>query len=476
MRLAGLSWVGLVLLLAGCATRDYDERSLDLDLAVLASVRQLPVAASPVRGDPLTLSGAIERACAADGTIAVLKAARAVADARKKAATDLQDPELRLSRDDGTGDAIENKAIPPAVPSVTRTAESSQSRAVGIRFFPPNPWTRDARVSAEEAGSNAARMDVRAAEWDVAMEVSRLFADIRFLSQDEGLLDQLVSVCDDTITLFQERAQARQVSRLDVLQVSQRRLQALAARDRVRRSLRESRRLLAMRVNLPLDQIVLADPKTPQPFSDPAILTNARVAVTGLAVRADLLALRWRCLAAQARVDEARAERIPWFSFIEASYANGEQDQQAREGASVSSEKSDRVEWRVDVGITIPLFSWSNHTPDLRRAESRQAAITLGEAIRNAGREVQDGLDAADSLRERQAEYAAQSEPVLRDLEATLRTLAEETGLPPEQILAAREQLLSLQRFQREQDYEFQKGVVALEDVLGTWLAPVEAR
>jgi outer membrane protein TolC len=319
-------------------------------------------------------------------------------------------------------------------------------------------------------------MDVRAAEWAVAMEVSRLFADIRFLSQDAGLLDQLVSVCDDTITLFQERAQARQVSRLDVLQVSQRRLQALAARDRVRRSLRESRRLLAMRVNLPLDQIVLADPKTPQPFSDPAILTNARVAVTGLAVRADLLALRWRCLAAQARVDEARAERIPWFSFIEASYANGEQDQQAREGASVSREKSDRVEWRVDVGITIPLFSWSNHTPDLRRAESRQAAITLGEAIRNAGREVQDGLDAADSLRERQAEYAAQSEPVLRDLEATLRTLAEETGLPPEQILAAREQLLSLQRFQREQDYEFQKGVVALEDVLGTWLAPVEAR
>jgi hypothetical protein len=57
-----------------------------------------------------------------------------------------------------------------------------------------------------------------------------------------------------------------------------------------------------------------------------------------------------------------------------------------------------------------------------------------------------------------------------------LRTLAEETGLPPEQILAAREQLLSLQRFQREQDYEFQKGVVALEEALGAWLAPVEAR
>jgi outer membrane protein TolC len=480
LRVAAGVWsvgVGLALLSAGCATREYDARSLDRDLVELAGVCQPPVTVSSNETDALTLPRAIERACAADGTLAVLKAALAVADARKKAATDLQDPELRFSGGDGTGDAIaRQQEVPPAANSVTRTAESSQSQAAALRFFPPHPWIRDARVSAEEAGRNAARMDVRAAEWAVAMQVSRLFEDVRHLSRDAVLLDQLVSVCDDTRTLFQERAQARQVSKLDVLQVAQRRLQAVAARDRVRRSLRESRRLLALRVNLPLEPLVLADSKTPRPFSDPAILANARVAATGRVVRADLAALRWRVLAAQARVDEARAERIPWFSFIQAAYANGERDQQSREGAGVSRERSDSAEWRVDVGVTLPLFSWANHTPELRRAECRQAATTLDEAIRNAGRAVQDCLDTADSLRERQAEYEAQAGPVLRELETTLRTLAGETGLPPEQILAAREQLLNLQRFQREQDYELQKGVVALEEALGTWLAPPEGR
>jgi outer membrane protein TolC len=475
---SGIGPVGasLALLLAGCATRDFDARPPDLDLPERVGVYQPPAAAASNETEALTLPRAIARACAADGTLAVLKAALAVADARRRAAADLRDPELRISGADGTGDAIENSDAPPAATSVTRTSESSRNQGAAIRFFPPHPWIRGACVSAEAAGLHAARMDVRAAEWAVAMEVARLFEDVRYLSRDAALLDQLVAVCDDTRKLFDERAQARQVSNLEVLQVAQRRLQAVAARDRVRRNLRESRLLLALRVNLPIEQLALAEPKTPRLFSDPAVLAHARLAVTSGVVRADLEALRWRERAAQARIDAARAERIPWFSYIQAGYASGDQHRQSREGAGVARERSDSDEWRVDVGITIPLFSWDNQTPELRRAECRQAATLFDEAVRNAGRAVQDCLETATSLQDRLADYAGQSEPVVRELEATLRSLGGETGLPPEQIIAAREQLLNLQRFQWEQDYELQKGGVALEEALGFWLAPPEGR
>ncbi len=463
----------LLLLLAGCVTpREFHE--LDLDL-IPADARQAQLSSLPPAG-PLPLATAIERARAADSAIAVLKTAHAAAVERKNAAGDLIEPELRMSYADETSDATENKlrVAPASVPRVTRTEETSQSPSVGLRFYPPHPWVREARVSAGEASANATRLDIQAAEWASAMQVSRLFTDVRHFSRDAALLDQLVAVQDDNLKLFTERAQA--ATELEVLNAMQRRLQTLTTRDRVRRALRESQRNLAGRVNLPIEKLVLAESKDPLSVASLKNLTAAQLDRKALLHRADLSALHWRNLAAQTVCDAVRAERLPWFSFIQASCASGQQRQFASDSESISHKSTAGVEWRVDVGIALPLFTWSNHTLALREAEQRQAEMTLRAAITNACRSIEGSLSALQSLGERQAQYSALSEPALRQFEATLQRLDKEPGMSPDQIIAAREQFLNLRRCQLEQEYEYQKGVNALEEALGTWLAPLAAR
>ncbi len=466
-------WMALLSLMAGCRS-PVDYQAPDIDLAAVVSADRQSFSAYPT--GPLTLGDAINRAWNTNGSIAVLNAAFDVAVERKKVAGDRIEPELRLSYAEGTSDSIENRqdVAPGTGMRYTSTDGSDNTPSVGLRFFPSHPWVCNARESAGVANANAARLDVQAAKWAVAMQVSRLFTDIRYQNQDAAILDQLVAVQDDNLRLFRERGQA--VTTPEVLNVMQRRLQALAARDRVRRNLRENRRLLAWRVKLPVERIVLADQKDPHVLVNLKPLTVEELQRKTLLYRADLAALQWRSLAAKAGCDEVKAERIPWFSFVQASYASGEQSQFASDHDSLSRKTTDSEEWRVDAGITLPLFSWSNHALALRQAEYRLADTAFREAIRSVEDSIQENLEAMQSLRELKVQYEAQSGPVLREFEATRQSLEKETGVSPDQMIALREQQLNLRRFELEQDYEYQKGVLALEEAIGTWLAPVEAR
>jgi outer membrane protein TolC len=217
--------------------------------------------------------------------------------------------------------------------------------------------------------------------------------------------------------------------------------------------------------------------------ADAKKLTLDQLEQKALVSRADLSALNWRCLAAEATYREAAAGRIPWFNFLQGSYAVSSQDEKGGIGSGLAPPGSlsdysmaDASEWRVDAAINLPLLGWLNDTPALRMAEYQQLKTQLAEKIKNIYQSFQDALDTMHSLGERQAMYDTESEPVLRDMQKVLDSLSSGTGMSPDQIMRVKEQMLELQRLKLEQDHEFRLGIVNLEETLGTWLAPIEWR
>jgi len=460
--------LGLVLL-SGCAAPAYRE----LDIGSLTA-RPKATSLGPLKG-PLTLPVAIERALAVHGEIAVLKSALNVAIQRKGAAGDLTDPELRLSYNDGNRET--HVSVPDNV--LSDTMETTRGFSIGVRLTPPQPWARSARISAETANLNAAAMDLKAAQWRVSVEVCRLFIEIRYLESDRAVLNQLVVLFEENITLFKQRAEEKQA----VVAVSERYLQSLSSRDRALRELAESRRRLAALIGVSADQLALANPADTKKTPDLKTLSLSQLQQETIARRADVWALRWRCSAAKEAYREARAARIPWFNFVQFSCATGEQSAEngdslgpAPIGGGSGYDRTDTLTWRIDTGISIPLFGWKNNTPELRRAEYEQVKTQLAETVKTIYQTVKDSLNAVHSLGELQSKYEAESEPVIRDMKTVLNSLNKETGMSPDEIQKLREQILKLQRLKLEQDHEFRLAVVNLGEALGVWLVPPASR
>lgn len=460
---AGLLLLGVV----GCVAPAYR----DLGGAVPSRPASRPPV-PPASNGSLTLSAAIQQAWATDERIAVLNAALDVAKERRQAAADLTDPELRLAYRAPTGDSVSKDSG-----TDMDTAGTGSRISAGLRLEPPQPWSRAARISAGIANSNAARLDMQAVRWQVAMEVARTVTDIRYFNDDADLLEKLVAVHDDTLKLYREKEKERYASLPDILLASQQRLKALAERDRVSRKLSESWRRLREIAHLPSGQITISPPRAVPSGETLTALTLEQLKRKIVENRADLAALLWRELAAKSVYDEARASRILWPGFVQLSYSLGDQSQNSGNVESFSSNTgTGDPEWRVDVGVSLPLFSWANHAVPLRFAEYRQAEAVYAEAVKSANLALQSAWDAMRSLQKSQASFATEAEPVVTDTKALLESVGKESGLSPEQAARIREQYLILQRLELEREYEFQMGVIAVEETVGTWLIPVESR
>jgi outer membrane protein TolC len=454
-----LCTIAALLLNAGCASMDQDLSALlaELDLP------HIPVQTQPL-DEPLILDQAIERAIASSDTIAALHATVDVARQQKSAAADLGDPELRLTFQEGTAEDEFTDWVEGPIPGTgslvagTRT-EDAQRYRIGVRLPLPHPLRRSGLISTANANVYAAIADLHAAQWLLAVEVRRLFAEFNYLEKDVAAVDDLVKVNQTLVNITKQRAEQGQATTQDLMTASRRYLRALSEKDITSRRYDEVRRILADLTAVSAENLEISTDEEDFSSEHFQAMSIESLEKNALIHRADLSALFWRAAAAKAACREAKANRMPWPEYLQVSYSSTSQGQ--------PDDESLGVDWRVDTSVNIPLFAWFNNMPDVRMAEYRHAKIMEAEAIKRLGRDVGAALDAVKYMEKSHNEYQTRAAPVIEEMQAVITANEQLSGLSPDEIARIQSEMLESKRLRLRSAFEYRLAVTRLEEVIG---------
>jgi len=375
----------------------------------------------------------------------------------------------------------------PAGHSFGDGSDDGDAYRVALRFFPPNPWTRSAEVSRESAAYHATVEEARAAEWALAVEVRRLFAELAYLQKDltevQGLVELRRKLCDT----MKQRADRGLATLEDTADVSRRYLNTLRDLGAARQQRDRVRSQLARLVDLPVATLKINTAALTE--SDTTYIRSnfASLETEALGRSAVILARSWRVQAARAAYREARAQSVPWFNHIQADYAASSESSSSHSygmgaGGSLSApavteydytdDDSDGTEWGVSAAISLPVFSWFSHTPDLLRAEFEFAEEQLDAAHEAMRSNIRHALDLTDAMKNNRRQHDETIAPATRELEELLaRADTPNAPLDPDRALRIREELVESRRMALEMEYDYRTALIDLEEALGLGFA-----
>jgi outer membrane protein TolC len=481
---------GAVLAGTGCGT------------AGLRGARLPPDALAALRGrEPRIVEGAIDADTALalalkhNPDLATLRADVDLASAERSVALRVDDPEMRLrfgnstsAGDQFTVNAVTNYPLlfPPGAgytnvtDHTTWQGDGSSFRAA-LRFYPPNPWAMSSRASAADARIMAAEATLQAEEWRIATEVRIALERLRYMAEDMKILRRLAAVQSE----LQDIAEAQELlgsgTTLDTLKASRSYLGAVIDLERAGQDYAEARMELSvlMGMSLPADLKLNTANAVPD-MRDVADLDVAQLADVALRQRADMAAVMWRMKAAEGDVDEARASRIPWLSFVQLSYARTTRSTMGDtmpltadidEGIINSSDSSwdnmERDEWRIDAGITIPLFSAVTPVAAPAEAEKRRCETELESTWRAIVVSVDNALTHLSAAQAAVKDHALHSAPQVERMKKLAKDMEKRNDLPPEDILAVEDAILVTERNKCRLDHEYRVARIRLDGALG---------
>lgn len=358
--------------------------------------------------------------------------------------------------------------------------EESEGFSVGVRLTPPNPWALAADVAKAQAAHSVAAAQLARERHNVACDLVEFAIQHAAYTRMIRAQSAFAGRCSDVHQRAKKAFEAGSIASDDYADAHR---QATGAHAEIRRLQsrqagieRDFRKLAGMEpARADLSEAV-AGRICSLALPDEAGDADAFVAALA-AVRPDVTAAKWMGEECKHELDEARARRIPWFSQLSAGYAWWESSQfsagtsssreqqdsagtshskdddldtsnamtdssrswgverSSQSSTSSSTERSEEAdegeEWRVDIGITVPLFEWLSGEVQARRAAAagiRQAYDRLQD---KAAEDIRLAAAALQRARDTWAETQCHHEKQDRELRQ-LASAAWSQGLPGE--------------------------------------------
>ncbi len=225
----------------------------------------------------------------------------------------------------------------------------SDTMNIGLRVFPPNPWTYTAQRSLAAAEAYMAQAELRHAQVELSFEVATLFSEILYLEEDIKILEQMVMLNKTAHQTSRDLNNQGLVLLEDDMLIWRRYQASMADLSKTQRNLAEKRRIMAGLVAISLESLQINTNKlTFFKWKEPA--QNKQILCEyALDNRSDIMACRWRIAAAESALKEAKSYRIPWFSHIEASYSRQLQDGFSTRWSDSKSETSSKTQSKGDL-------------------------------------------------------------------------------------------------------------------------------
>ncbi len=492
----GVFVAAVLVLLAGCVGA---RREMPAPTVAAGAIEVVPPAnALPmtVTGAPHTVHSVMAAALAHHPDLVLLRQELEVVRAEAVTCSGLRNPELRVGYDEGgrrtertwytnaafTGMTAGTNAAWRPLAERAGDSQDSDSLRLTLRVFPPNPWLLQAQGAGARARFAAAAADLRAAEWKVEGEVRRLFNEMDFLTKDLGLAGQLADLRREGAETLRTLADKHQVTAVDELAAVQKHYQALMDREKIESSLAARRAELAALAGEPVWTVTLE----PQGEEAPGTaLDGGRLAAMREKVvenRQEIVAAYWRDQSARAALREARSLRIPWFTYIQGSYARGgaqeslttAADLQAVPDPVVSTDEIEDREWGIEAALEIPVFSLGARATRLQRADCRRWATVFGETTRTVLAQLDETVTAWREASRRAERLEPESLELLKRAERLMGQMAERHDLAPGDPAKVQETIVQVKRTLLQSGFEKRQAWLRIQEAFGAPLKAVE--
>ena len=407
---------------------------------------------------------------------------------RHQAAVDTawRDPQLRLGIHRGeleeeTASRLATTTDPwlPAAPPEPElrpreweTRDTSGYEA-GLRVYVENPFVNQWLRKRGAATAQAKEAESQEAAYALYCEVRALCLEAAALRAEIDLLEQIAAWRTQVRDIRSRQAAAGVTHAFDLIGSVTR---AAAIRSDLREKEAEHRQLIrqiAILADVPAEQIRLHPPMAAA-LPDAAAWEAEALVDLALARRPDLARREREQAAAAHGVRAAQAGLLPWFDYVEGTYEGESAQAEAYEDYTTGFDQTDRetTEWQLRFAVNIPVFGWDGKEVRLSRAQLAAAAARTGRLRAQIRAEVA-GVH-ADYLRAcaDRARLADESRQVQAVMTAKIDALAREPSVPPEDLLAAREDVVAYARVLLQADRECLRLAQWLETVTGGPLAP----
>ena len=378
---------------------------------------------------------------------------------------------------------------------------------VGLRIFPQNPFARASQKSSALALRKAAESDTEAAAARLSSQAAELFIELLYLETDLGMIEKMA----DTYRGLRARAEVDlaegRLTPVEDVRLSQQQLAIMEDYHRTFNRCETLRQELAALSGMPADLLKVKKSSGALEQLDRERFSAARLQTVDVGKRADVQAAHWRRLAAEHAKWEAQKRLMPWLSFVEVTYGeranNGDtygtsqtEDFETRtekvdafpwmqpvdteswrsetSASSVEGSDADAQEWRVQAGVSIPIWgeTWSDVA--VRSAEYNHAVLREETAVKRANAEVRAAINLLRQVLRQRLRYTRESTVTAKALREGIRRMEADGNVSPYELARWKDQLYGHYRLLLRNQYDYRMAKLKVNRAIGRIIGDVK--
>jgi len=422
---------------------------------------------------PLTLSDAINRALECSPEVAELR--NKMESAAYALPQKLRDPELRLSYGEDSTTVNRHRWTGSGGSDTTgKTDNDSSAYRVALRFYLPEIWSQSSIELQRKASYNAAKAELDAAKQKITAEVLLEYAKIGYIEKSRHIADTLAKLYANKQRQMEGLKDSGTLDSIDSITIARLYLSALSKLTKL--DLRYNREIksLADMLCIPSDQLKIATDTQTMRYVDTSDAGIIELQALMLQNRADLIALGWNRIAAEAALKTMQREHLPWIRHIQLSYGSetgtstgGDSSVEPGESPEYSyrDDSADSDEWAITTAINIPLYGTDGNESQLLSARIRQAGEEESAQTERAIFQLHDAWLNLRLQQEIRKRHKLRTEPLIRKIITALK--AARDTLSFEEQIRMYEDLSAAKQLELELDYNYSASLIQLDKTLG---------
>jgi outer membrane protein TolC len=477
----GLCLLIIALITTGTAAKSNAAQSIQ---AISSSIQQTNNNTQNSERIIISLNDAVKRAI--KGSFEIRQLQNKVNSATDSHAVSLRDPELRLSYEEDNATVERHRWNTTTGSSTTGKNDNDSSEyRVAMRFFLPNIWTHSSIELQQKSAYKAAESELKAAKQKITTEIRLSFAKLNYLEQSRRLSEQLVTLYANKQSKVDQLTAAGNLSTLDNIDFSRRHLKALSELTHIENDFNRELKNLAERICLPLNSFipVIENRKLLQIDTSDAGINELHALM--MQNRADLTALGWRKIEAEATLKTLQREHMPWFRHVQFSYGAGsgsssggdiETSPSERSQYSYRDDDADGDEWAVTTAISIPLYGTGGSDSRLLTMQVQQAATAETSKIKQAELQLKDACHSLRRTSLIRKQHRQRTLPLIHKIKTAIDSAGTASNLSFEDQMLLYRDLSEAKRLQLELDFNYRTSLIELDRIIGLPLFHLSAQ
>lgn len=340
-----------------------------------------------------------------------------------------------------------------------------ETTSVRVRFWLPKPWERTALINQAAKRVDLANYEITAAERRVIIEVREQYEELQYLFKKIEASRGEIAIIEQHVANEKDLLDAGGTFTLDQLSFEDLKIPGITlALEAAETELNAAKRALAARVGLANGSRIRVTDQLLRSGIDLQSADLEYLTRMSFAHRSEVGILEHEQAIAEAELKVVKSKRIPWFSFIEAGYA------QDSTGGTHSNDN-----YGVQVGIVLPLFSWLAKDKEVveARIDSFYASLDANQkSIANEVAEAFRSVKEATSYRSRTEAAVAQHTEAMAERAKSLEA-SEDLAAKEELRYDAEIERNNLRQYILTADRLFNQSLIRLEQALGADLDQV---